>query len=590
MDFTWKIGGEAGFGIMTTGLVFSKIATRYGYNIFDYIKYPSLIRGGHNSYEVRVSSKLIFQLKLNVEVLICLNKETLDKNTKFLADESIVIYDEEDFEIVDMNFIKVSVPFEEIIAKLKGQSIMKNTIALGASLAILGADLEELFKIFDEQFKKKGQEVIDFNKKFAQEGFDHVQKNYKKNIKSCLTKKPFDSFDKAQDKSTQGKLVLTGNDAFSLGAVIADCRFYVAYPMTPSSSVLTNLALWQDKVGMVVRHAEDEISVINTAIGSSFAGVRSSVGTSGGGFALMVETISLAGITETPLVIFLAQRPGPATGMPTWTEQGDLLFAVNSGHGEFPKIVLAPGDVEEMLELTLESFNLADIYQTPVIVMSDMLLSEAHQSVEKKFFDSLVVNYKVERGKIKDSSFAKASADKQKYLRYQITDDGISPRLLPGTPGYFYQANSYEHLEDGHTTEDDKERVKQVDKRARKMTGFLANHFKTPKIYGDIDQAEIVFVAWGSSKGSILEAQKILESQGKKTAMIHFTYLYPMDKEKVGKIFENNKRYILVENNSEGQFGKLLAAETGVIIEEKILKYSGRPIWSEEIVNKTVKY
>ncbi len=574
MKYLWKIGGEAGFGIMTTGVVFSKIASRLGYHIFDYVQYPSLIRGGHNTYDVVFSDEKQSGLKWEIDCLVCLNKDTYEYHKHRLAKEAIVIYDPADIDESTLSNVKnkVSVPFGKILAELKGPLVMKNTIAMGASLAALGADLNELFKILEEQFKKKGQEIIDFNKKFAQLGYDQVKNNYVSVIKSVLVKKPFDS--------TQGKLVMTGNDAFSLGAVVADCRMYVAYPMTPSSSVLATLAAWQDKSSMVVRHAEDEISVINTAVGSSFAGVRSSVGTSGGGFALMVETISLAGITETPLVIFLSQRPGPATGMPTWTEQGDLLFAVHSGHGEFPKIVLAPGDIEEMLELTAESFNLADIYQTPVIVMSDMLLSEAHQSIEKKFFDNLVSSYKVNRGKLINKD--------QRYLRYKITDDGISPRLIPGVPGYFYQANSYEHLEDGHTTEDDKERIKQVDKRTKKTVTYLTNHFKLPKIYGDIDQAQTIFVAWGSGKGPILEAQKLLESQGKKTAMIHFTYLYPLDKEKVCKIFKNKNRYILIENNSEGQFGKLLQQEIGIEIKEKILKYDGRPFWPEEIAKKII--
>jgi 2-oxoglutarate ferredoxin oxidoreductase subunit alpha len=574
MKYLWKIGGEAGFGIMTTGLIFSKIASRWGYHIFDYVQYPSLVRGGHNTYDVIFSDEKPASLKWEIDCLVCLNKETFENHQQRLAKEAVVIYDPGDIEEKNLAAVKnkVAVPFGEILTELKGQLIMKNIVALGASLAVLGGDLNELFKILEEQFKKKGQEVIDFNKNFAQKGYDHVKNHYPALIKPIL------KFQKKEEK-----LVMTGNDAFSLASVLADCRLYAAYPMTPSSSVLATLASWQKQTGMVVRHAEDEIAVINTALGASFAGVRASVGTSGGGFALMVETISLAGITETPLVIFLAQRPGPATGMPTWTEQGDLLFATFSGHGEFPKIVLAPGDVAEMLELTALSYNLADIYQTPVIVISDMLLSEAHQSLEKKWFTDLAANYKVERGKLVNNS---SNLKSQNFLRYQVTEDGISPRLIPGTPGYFYQANSYEHLEDGHTTEDAQERTKQVDKRNKKTLSYLANHFQLPKIYGDFEQAEVVFVSWGSTKTAILEAQNLLKDQGKTSAFIHFSYLYPLDKEKIKKIFKEKKRYILVENNSQGQFGKLLQQETGIEIEEKILKYDGRPFWPEEIVRK----
>jgi len=570
-DFTWMIGGEAGFGIMTTGLVFSKIATRSGYHIFDYVEYPSLIRGGHNAYEVHIFDSEVSHLSPNIDVLVCLNKETYEKHKARLTSSSLVMFDENEFEIKE-EINKVIVPFKKILSDFKGQPIMKNTIALGASIGLLGGDVDGLIKIITEQFSKKGDEVINFNKQFIQAGFDVIKKNYLEKIVNYLIK-----------KAGEEKLVMTGNDAFSLGSVIADARVYVAYPMTPSSTVLTDLAAWQEKTGMVARHAEDEISVINTAIGSSFAGVRSAVGTSGGGFALMVESISFAGITEIPLVVFIAQRPGPATGMPTWTEQGDLLFSVFSGHGEFPKIVLAPGDNEEMIELTAKAYNLADVYQMQVIVMSDMYLSESHKSVSKKFIDEFVETYKINRGKLIDK---KSEANlKSKYLRYKITDDGISPRLVPGTPGHFYQANSYEHVEDGHTTEEANPRIDQVDKRARKWKTYLNQDFVMPKVYGNLEKSEAVFVSWGSTKGIVLQAQKLLKTKGIDSAFIHFNHLYPFDKEKVTALFSRqNKKYILLENNSWGQFGKLLAMETGVEIKEKILRYDGRSITAEEVV------
>lgn len=566
-DFTWLIGGEAGFGIMTTGVVFSKIATRSGYHIFDYVEYPSLIRGGHNAYEVHVADSEVSHLSPTIDVLVCLNKETYEKHKSRLTPSSLVVFDKEEFEIKE-DIKKIIIPFKKILSDLKGQPVMKNTISLGASIGLLGGNIGELIKIISEQFAKKGEEVINFNKLFVQAGYDAVMKNYSNKVLNYLIEKPGEI-----------KLVLTGNDAFALGSVIADSRVYVAYPMTPSSTVLTDLAAWQEKIGIVVRHAEDEISVINTAIGSSFAGVRSAVGSSGGGFALMVESLSFAGITEIPMVVFIAQRPGPATGMPTWTEQGDLLFTIFSGHGEFQKIVLAPGDNEEMIELTAKAYNLADVYQMPVIVMSDMYLSESHKSVSKKFIDDFVANYKINRGKLINKT-------ESKYLRYQITEDGISPRLIPGTPGHFYQANSYEHVEDGHTTEEAQPRIDQVDKRARKWVTYLKNDFSMPKVYGEIDKSEIVFVSWGSTKGIILEAQKQLKAKGKETAFIHFNHIYPLDTKKVTELLKQNKKYILIENNSWGQFGKLLTMETGIEIKNKILRYDGRPITAEEIIKQ----
>ncbi|MDO8609473.1 MAG: 2-oxoacid:acceptor oxidoreductase subunit alpha [bacterium] len=568
-DFSLLIGGEAGFGIMTTGAIFSRIATRLGYHIFDYVIYPSLIRGGHNAYEVHVTEDKNQFLKATYDYIICLNKETFEKHKQELTNESYVIYDPDEF-IVEGNFKQIQVPFKQILKKLDGQVIMKNTISLGAILALLGSDMNVLKAILEKQFEKKGESIIQFNQKFAEEGYNHVISNYKNEIKLLLIK-----------KDTGEKLVISGNEAFSLGAAIADCRVYVAYPMTPASSVQTTLAAWQEKSGMIVRHAEDEISVINTALGASFAGSRAAVGTSGGGFALMVESISYAGIAEIPIVIFLAQRPGPATGMPTWTEQGDLLFAVHAGHGEFPKIVLAPGDVGEMVDLTAQAFNLADIYQTSVLVLSDMLLSESHTSLDKSFVDGIISQYKVNRGK------TVSTPSEKPYLRYKITEDGISERLIPGYKGVYYQANSYEHLEDGHTSEEAETRIQQVNKRARKLTQYLKNDFKGPSLYGDLLNAELVFVSWGANKGVILKAQEELIKKNIKTAFLQFTHVYPLSKEAICPFFnDKSKKFVLIENNSTGQFGQLLRMETGVDIEEKILRYDGRAITVEEIISK----
>jgi len=564
-SFLWKIGGEAGFGIMTTGLMFSKIAARNGYHVFDYVEYPSLIRGGHNTYDVHVSSNPVGATKELIDILVCLNKDTYEFHKNRLADHALVIYDADEF-TPEGGGVKLAVPFKAILTELAGQQIMKNTIAIGASLAAMGSDLTELSLLLEQQFGRKGQEVVDFNKRFAEKGYDYVKKTYLLEIKPLLTKNDGES-----------KLVLTGSEAFSLGAAIADCRMYVAYPMTPSSGVLTTLAAWQSRTGMVVRHAEDEISVINTALGATFAGVRSAVGSSGGGFALMVEALSYAGIAELPIVVYLAQRPGPATGMPTWTEQGDLLFTVHAGHGEFPKIVLAPGDVTEMVTMTAAAFDLADIYQTPVIVATDMLLAESHGTMPKALLDSFTSGYKPDKGK----TVTKADAP---YKRYANSPDGISPRLIPGAPGIFYQANSYEHLEDSHTTEDANERIKQADKRRRKIVTYLKNHFKGPVVYGDSARAETVFVSWGSTKGAVEDARRILADKGHDTAHIHFTYLYPLDKKIILPLFDAKKKYVLVENNADGQFGKLLAAETGLTFADSIFRYDGRAVSVEQLV------
>jgi 2-oxoglutarate ferredoxin oxidoreductase subunit alpha len=563
MQYTWKIGGEAGFGIMTTGLLFAKIAARRGYFTFDFVEYPSLIRGGHNAYDVTIGDEEITVLKSSIDLLICLNKETFDLHKTALTSDAVVIYDKDMFQLPE-NVKGVHVPFTSILKEMNGLVIMKNMIALGASLALMGSDLQELHDILQMQFGKKGADIVALNQQFAQKGSDIVTTNYKDYIKPIL-----------QKRDGEKKMIISGNEAFAYGAVAADCRFYAAYPMTPSSSVLTTLAAWAAKTGMMVRHSEDEIAVINSALGASFTGVRSAVGTSGGGFALMVEAVSMAGVIEQPIVIFLSQRPGPATGMPTWTEQGDLLFAVHAGHGEFQKIVLAPGDHAEMVEMTIKAFDLADIYQVPVIVMSDMLLSESHKSISLPAIQKRVSDLSPKRGKLIDT------ADKN-YKRYEITQDGISPRLIPGAKGMYYQANSYEHLEDSHTTESAEERIKQVDKRARKWKTYLENDFTLPTLYGKPEDAEVVFIGWGSTKGVAVEAVKRL---GGRAAYVHFSSMYPLHKEKVRQLLQPLVgKCILVENNSTALFGQLLQMETGIMIEKKLLRYDGRAITVEQIM------
>lgn len=566
-QFLWKIGGEAGFGIMTTGLAFSKIAVRSGYHIFDYAEYPSLIRGGHNAYEVLITNQKVFASKKIIDLLVALNQETLELNRKRLSAKSLVIYDPDNFQAKG-KFISIKVPFQKLLKQLGTTPITTNMIALGASTAIVGGNKKTLQTVIRQQFLHK-QQTSDSNVAAATLGYNYIDKHYSGLKRNVL----------AQAK-TDKKLLLTGNEAFALGSVVADCRLYAAYPMTPASNALSVLAKWQETTGMIVRHCEDEIAVINTALGSSFAGVRSSVGTSGGGFALMAEALSFAGIAEIPVVVYVAQRPGPATGMPTWTEQGDLLFAVQAGHGEFPKIVLAPGDIQEMLSLTTKAYDLADIYQTPVIVLADKYLSESHGSEDKKHLLKFIEQYRPRRGKTIVYSKTKP------YLRYQINKDGISPRLIPGQKDVFYQANSYEHLQDGHTTENALSRVAQVKKRNAKKDTYLKNDFLPPFVYGDIKKAKTIFVSWGSNKGPILAAQKLLQQQKHDSAYIHFTHIYPLDERLVLPFFKHGGEYVLVENNSQAQFGKLLKSEVGINIDKKFLKYDGRPFWPEEIVKK----
>ncbi len=569
-DITVKIGGEAGFGIMTTGLLLGKIATRSGYHAFEYSEYPSLIRGGHNVIEVRISDEKVYSEEYLADILVCLNEETYNLHKHEIKKSGLILYDKEKFSINevesgDLTFINL--PLSKILKDSNLPPVMMNNIALGALMHLIGADFEILRGLIAENFARKGEEIINKNVNASKLGFDSVKASLPQGYSKKFPKK----------NEIVKRMYITGNEMVGFGAIAAGCKFFSAYPMTPSSALLHYLAGKAEKAGMVVKHAEDEISVINMALGASYAGARSMVGTSGGGYALMVEAVSLAGITETPIVIMMGQRPGPATGMPTWTEQGDLLFIIHSGHGEFPKIVLAPGDMEESYKLTVEAFNLADIYQTPVFIMSDKYLLEGHQSID----EAQITNYKfqVDRGKLLTQKQADGLKD---YKRYEVTDDGISARAIPGMPNCVFQANSYEHIENGHTTEDATERIKQVEKRNRKTDTFLEKDVKMPNFYGNSD-APLTVVSWGSMKGPVLQAIKGNES---KFNFLHFSYLWPLPKDKLTKLLLSKKSLLLVENNSQGQLGQLLKMVTGVDIGNKLLKYSGRPIYPEEIIKK----
>lgn len=565
IHFLWKIGAPAGLGVMTTGLAMSKLTLRSGMYVYDYAEYPSLIKGGHNTYECLISSRPVTVTKKTIDCLVCFNAETATIHADRLTEQSLIIFDPAQFTPTTVGQ-HIPVPMQELLNEQEADKVMINMVALGASCALLGGSLELLSTLIAEQFStKKGAEVAEKNISCAKAGFAYIHKEFSGYIVPVLS----------TAVTQEDRIALAGNEAFALGAVGAECKLYAAYPMSPSSSVLTTLAAWQKQTGMIVRHAEDEIGVVNEALGASFMGVRAATGTSGGGFALMAETISYAGVAELPLVIFVAQRPGPATGMPTWTEQGDLLFACFAGHGEFPKIVLAPGDPEEMVAETKRAFDLADIYQLPVIVLSDKNLSEAHYTVSSQVISTLMRTPN-NRGKLVTEADAS-------YLRYALAEDGISPRLLPGTPGTHYQANSYEHLPDSHTTEDAEVRIQQVQKRNKKIQTYLSRDFQLPTLYGNEETADTILISWGGTKGAVLEAQRILAEQGLNVAYRHFSSVYPLAAEPVTALLQKPKKYIVIENNMTAQFTQLLRMTTGFVPGTTITRYDGHPFTGEEL-------
>jgi 2-oxoglutarate ferredoxin oxidoreductase subunit alpha len=574
-EINFKIGGEAGWGIKATGEMLARLWARAGFSVFYYLEYPSLVQGGHNVGQVRVCRGEAASPVYPVDVLVALNRQTVDLHQGEMARGGVILFDGTKFNLdgarLSPDIKAIDVPLGALAKKSGAPALARNTVALGALIGLVGAGDETmslLAGVIADKFAPKSKEMVLMNQKAAQAGRDYVKANQGQQF----------DFD-GNAEPNRKRLLLNGNTAVALGALAAGCRFYVAYPMTPASSVLHYLAAHGPDYGMVVRQAEDEIGVINEAIGGSLAGARTMCGTSGGGFALMNEGFSLAGMTETPLVVLMVQRPGPATGLPTWTEQGDLLWVLNAGHGEFPRLVLAPGDVEEAFDLTTEAFNLAEKYQTPVVVLSDKHLAESAMTTEMFALDKVTVD----RGKLVEDGDL---ADPALYKRYKVTDDGVSPRVLPGTPRTVVRVNSDEHEESGLSTEKSDIRITMVNKRAAKMKGVM-NDIPEPKLYGG-DEADLTFVSWGSVKGAVREALSLLERKGVSANHLHLTHLGPFPAAAVGRILEAAERPILVENNASAQLGRLIRERTGFSFSEKLLKYDGRPFYPGEIVREVL--
>lgn len=567
-NLTWKIGGEAGFGIKSAGMMFGKIFMRTGYEVFDYTEYPSLIRGGHNTYQLVIDTKPVNSVFKQIDILVALNQNTIKENFSELNNGGALIYDSDKVKIISAKLKQagvwgIGIPLTTI-AKQAGNDLMRNVVSIGATLSLVGQNLAVANKVVRENFSKKGKKIVEDNIKALKSGYDFVKDNFKEEFMCQLP-----------TLEVKDNIFITANEALALGALAGGLNFYAAYPMTPSSSILHYLAQVAEKTGIVVKHAEDEISVVNMALGASHVGARAMIATSGGGFSLMTETLGLIGLTETPLVMINVQRGGPATGLPTWTEQADLQFVRHAAQGDFPRIVMAPGDAGEAYQMGHQALNWADIYQLPVIILSDKLIGEGNTTV-KSFSNQGV---KINRGKL----LTQVQLNKIKdYQRYRVTPDGISPRSLPGMNNGLFIANSDEHDGYGFSEESSQNRIDQVNKRARKLDSFK-KVMPRPLVYGN-PKAKKTVVFWGSNKGVILDAYVALPDKIKsKIRILQYQYLWPFDGDFTKRILNSSKKILLVENNPNGQLGNLIAQETGIIIQDKLLKYDGRPFFREEI-------
>ena len=559
-----KIGGPAGTGVKSVGLMLDKIAARSGYQVCDNVEFPSLIRGGHNVVQVNFSLDEVTSPRLNSDLLIAFDQMTIDLHHNELKKGGGIIFDSDfaDVSKVRKDISLYGIPLRKIADKAGEKEIFVNIVALSAALQILGGNLETFKKLIEEEYSDKGEKIVEADKKAADLGFEYAVGNYKNNLHKYM--ESVSSF-----SSPVSYMVLNGNEAAALGAISAGMQFAAIYPMSPINNILHVLAANQGKFGYILKQPEDEISAINMAIGASYAGVRSMTATSGGGFSLMTEAYGLAGITETPIVIFDGMRGGPATGLPTWSGQGDLQMVLHSHQDEFPRIVLAPGDVAETYELTIKAFNLADKYQTPVVVLLDKNICEN----DKTLLFPDITKVKIDRGK-----FVKKKIDD--YLRYKYEDDGVSVRSIPGV-GNFFIANSDEHNEEGYSTEEVEDRNKMMEKRMKKLLTCAENDMPNPEVFGPPD-ADITIVSWSSNKGSILEALKNFSNVN----YVHVTWMNPFPVKFLTDVLSKAKHIVDIECNYTGQLANLIREKTGIGIEDRYLKFDGRIIYPEEIIEK----
>ena len=549
---TLVIGGEAGQGIATVGKILTNSLVRSGYSIAVTQSHQSRIRGGHNTFAIRTGTDQVIAPDESVDILIALGQETAKIHEGELSSKGLIVIDEA-FECSNHSCIKV--PFKQL-----GTGIFSNIIALGVVCSIIGLNEELVSETMNKFFGKMDQKTVERNRQVLGEAF------------KWTTGQPI-SFQKLPGISNPADcLVMNGNEAIALGALSAGLKFYSFYPMTPATSIAVTLAGKAEKMGIIVEQAEDEISAINMALGASFAGAASMVGTSGGGFALMVEGVSLAAMTETPLVIVLAQRPAPATGLPTRTEQSDLEFVLHAGHGEFPRAIFAPGTVEECFHLTRKAFELSERYQSPIFILTDQFLADSYRNI--KPFDIANLSY-VSAGFHGDISSLP-------YQRYSITKSGVSPRLLPGSSENLVVVDSDEHTEDGHITEDLTVRKKMVDKRLEKESG-IRNEVIPPQIEGD-ERPDLLMVCWGSSKGAVIEAASYMRSGGKRVSTLYFSQVWPLVPEQFADHLKDARDVVCVEGNATGQLARLIRRETGFLIGKSVLRYDGLPITPEYIL------
>lgn len=564
------IGGAAGDGVASAGNTLALAVARQGLGVYAYNSYQSVIRGGHSWLRLRISARKPLNQGDQVDGLVALNQDTLDRHLQELAPGGVAVYNNARVKpsyAPPAGVHLCPLPVPALCPAAKDLPVMQNTVAIGAVLRQMGLDFAGLESVLKTTFAKKPQ-VVAANVAAARAGYDHAAQNFPPLARQLTA-------------ATSKWALVTGNELLSMGAAAAGCKFYSAYPMSPASGILHWMAAHARELGICVRQVEDEISVINMAIGANHAGVRGMCATSGGGFALMTEAVGMAGMFETPLVVINVMRAGPSTGVPTKTEQGDLNQVLGASQGDFPRIIIAPVSIPDCFATMPLAFNLADRYQCPVIVVSDLLMSEGNETVDPALLLGDVV---IDRGELITEAPAGGNGDP--YLRFRNTPSGISPRAVPGVPGHLYVVASDEHDEDGvllsDVYTDPVRRKKMVDKRARKMSTVL-EHLPAPALVGPA-QAEVTLVGWGSTWGVLTEAAERLNREGIATNHLQVKFLMPFQAGEVSRLLGTSRRIIIAENNQSGQFARLLRAETGIAANGHVRKYDGEPFEPKHVV------
>ena len=546
------IGGEAGQGIATVGELLARSLVRCGFNIVVTQEYMSRIRGGHNTFTIRAGSEQLLAPRESIDLLVALNKETVILHRNQLSPQSLILTDAVNGAT---NELCLLVPYKDFGAEKFG-----NIAALGVVTALLGIDKAIVAETVRQSFGKKSK-LSDQNLAALSAGWTWSAKQEEHVL-----------FGLPAGQEHAKRIMLNGNDAIALGALAAGLKFCAFYPMTPSTSIPQTLASYDQDFNLVVEQAEDEIAAINMALGASFCGAPSMVATSGGGFALMVEGVSLSGMTETPVVIVVGQRPGPATGLPTRTEQADLDFVLHAGHGEFPRAVYAPGSVEECFLLTREAFAVAERFQGPAFILTDQFIADSYRAV---------LPFKLSE-EISPASHEVKDFSGASYKRFAFTDSGVSPRLLPGMGEQLVVADSDEHAEDGHITEDLKIRKRMVEKRLGKSRG-IAERSLPPEFEGDA-APDLLLVSWGSAKGAVREAARLKRAAGLKVGTLHFRQVWPLLPDHFLDYLESAAKTVCIEGNAGGQFARLIRRECGFEIPFHVRRYDGLPFTPEYIL------